>query len=236
MNYDECKSLFNELNIELTQSQFDKYELYKKELLEWNEKINLTAITDENEIWLKHFIDSCTINEYVDSNSSLIDVGTGAGFPSLPLKIIRDDISLTLLDSLNKRLIFLQDVVNKLELNNIEFIHGRAEDIANDNKYREKFDVATARAVANLSTLSEYCLPFVKINGIFICMKAGNVDKEIEEAQIAIKTLGGKIEKIDKFNLPGSNIERTIIIFRKIKNTPLSYPRKAGIPSKQPIV
>ena len=235
MNYNECKSLFNELNIELNENQFDKFELYKKELLEWNEKINLTEITDENEIWLKHFVDSCTINKYIDSNSSIIDVGTGAGFPSLPLRIIRDDINLTLLDSLNKRIIFLQDVVSKLELNNIEFVHGRAEDIANDSKYREKYDVATARAVANLATLSEYCLPFVKTNGIFICMKAGNVEEEIENAKNAIKTLGGQIEKIENFTLPNSDIERTIIIIKKIKPTPILYPRKAGTPSKQPI-
>ena len=235
MDYINCKSLFNELNIELTKQHFNQFELYKKELLEWNEKINLTAITDENDIWIKHFVDSCTINKYINQNSSLIDVGTGAGFPSLPIKLLHNDLNLTLLDSLNKRIDFLKDVVNKLELNNVNFIHGRAEDIANNQNYREKFDVVTARAVANLSTLSEYCIPFVKINGIFICMKAGNVENEIDEANKAIEILGGKLEKVDSFLLPHSDIERTIIIIKKIKETPKQYPRKAGIPSKNPI-
>ena len=204
-------------------------------LIDWNSKINLTAITNEDDVWLKHFVDSCTINKYIPSNSKIIDVGTGAGFPGVPLKIVRDDISLTLLDSLNKRISFLKELTNELQLDKVEFIHGRAEDIAQDKNYREQFDIATARAVANLSTLSEYCLPFVKVGGYFICMKAGNVQDEIEEAKNAIDKLGGTIEKIDSFTLPNSDIERTIILIKKIKNTPKTYPRKAGTPSKNPI-
>ena len=235
MIYNECKSLLDELNIKLTEKEFEQFELYKKELLDWNEKINLTTITDDSEVWLKHFVDSCTINRYISSNSSVIDVGTGAGFPGIPLRIVREDIKLTLLDSLNKRISFLKEISNKLEFKDIKCTHGRAEDIANIDTYREQFDVATARAVANLSTLSEYCLPFVKNNGIFICMKAGNVDAEINDANKSIKTLGGQIEKIDTFLLPSSDIDRTIIIIRKVNKTPKQYPRKAGTPSKNPL-
>ncbi len=235
MNYNEAKDLFSELNINLTEKQHDNYSTYLKTLLEWNEKINLTAITEENDIWIKHFIDSCTINKYIDSKNTIIDVGTGAGFPSLPVKILHDDLNITLLDSLNKRIDFLREIVKVLGLKNVSFIHGRAEDIANNSKYREEFDIATARAVANLSTLSEYCLPFVKVGGSFICMKAGNVETEINEAKKAIDILGGKVEKVEKFLLPHTDIERTIIIIKKIKETPKQYPRNAGIPSKNPL-
>lgn len=228
------KELAQKIEINLSDEEIEKFILYKDELKKWNEKINLTAITDDEEIILKHFIDSLTINKYIGNNAKLIDVGTGAGFPGIPIKIIRSDIDVTLLDSLNKRIIFLKDIIQKTNLKNICCVHGRAEDIAKEKNYRESYDVVTARAVANLSTLSELCLPFLKVNGVFVCMK-GNSIEEIDEAQKAIEILGGKIEKIDTFKLPESDIERNIIVIRKIKNTPDRYPRKAGTPAKEPI-
>ena len=236
MDYIIAKGLFDKLNIDLTENQFHSFNIFLNELLDWNNKINLTSITDDYDIWIKHFIDSCTINDYISQNCSVIDVGTGAGFPGVPMIIIRNDIKLTLLDSLNKRINFLKETTEKLSLKDIKFIHGRAEDIANKMEFREKFDIATARAVANLSVLSEYCLPFVKVGGAFICMKAGNVTDEINEAKSAIKTLGGQIDKIDTFCLPNSDIERTIIVIKKLNPTPKQYPRKAGTPSKQPLL
>ena len=231
---DTFKMLAKEINLNLDDNEIENFFIYKKLLKEWNEKINLTAITEDNEIILKHFIDSLTIEKYIPENASVIDVGTGAGFPGIPLKIVRGDVKLTLLDSLKKRLFFLEDVKEKIKLNNVYMVHGRAEDIGNNNEYREKYDISTARAVANLKVLAEYCLPFVKVGGYFICMK-GNSIEEVEEARNAIKKLGGIIEKIEKINLPDSDIERNIIIIRKIKNTPKEYPRKAGIPTKNPI-
>lgn len=231
---DTFKMLAKEINLDLDDNEIENFFIYKKLLKEWNEKINLTAITEDNEIILKHFIDSLTIEKYIPENASVIDVGTGAGFPGIPLKIVRGDVKLTLLDSLKKRLFFLEDVKEKIKLNNVYMVHGRAEDIGNNNEYREKYDISTARAVANLKVLAEYCLPFVKVGGYFICMK-GNSIEEVEEARNAIKKLGGIIEKIEKINLPDSDIERNIIIIRKIKNTPKEYPRKAGIPTKNPI-
>lgn len=226
--------LSKKINVNLLDDDIKKFFIYKDLLKEWNEKINLTAIVEDNEIILKHFIDSLTIEKYIPKEAKIIDVGTGAGFPGLPIKIIRDDIEVTLLDSLNKRLLFLDEVRKKVGLKNISLVHGRAEDIANDLKYREKYDIATARAVANLATLSEYCLPFVRINGYFICMKGNNIE-ELKDAEFAIEKLGGKIEKIEKIILPDSDIERNIVIIKKIKQTPKGYPRKAGTPSKNPL-
>ncbi|MBO5141867.1 MAG: 16S rRNA (guanine(527)-N(7))-methyltransferase RsmG [Clostridia bacterium] len=228
------KLLAEQININLSDEKLEKFFQYKEMLKEWNEKINLTAIIEDEEIILKHFIDSLTIEKYIGEKVSLIDVGTGAGFPGIPLKIVRNDLKVTLMDSLNKRLIFLDNVCKNLELNDIKTVHGRAEDIGKDIKYREKFDIATARAVANMSVLLEYCLPFVKVGGLFICMKGNNIE-EVDEAEKALIKLGGKIEKIEKMYLPGTDIERNIIIVRKIKNTPKEYPRKAGVPSKNPI-
>ncbi len=235
MNYQNAKELFKKINIDLSEEKYNKLSTYKKFLLDWNQKINLTAITEDEEIWLKHFIDSCTLDHYISNNSKIIDVGTGAGFPSVPLKIIKEDIDLTLLDSLNKRIDFLKILCENLKIDNVTFVHGRAEDIAHEDEYREKYDITVSRAVANLSTLSEYCLPFVKKNGVFLCMKAGNVEKEIEDGKNAIMELGGEIEKIDKFLLPDGVTERTIIVIKKISNTKNIYPRKAGTPSKKPL-
>lgn len=231
----KMKELAKEINIEFSVEQLEKLYRYMELLLEWNEKINLTAITDPEEIILKHFIDSLTILKEIKDNEKVVDVGTGAGFPGIPLSIMNETIKITLVDSLNKRLIFLQDVIDELKLKNVKIVHARAEDFGKDKNYRETFDVAVSRAVANLSTLSEYLIPLIKVNAKCICMKASEADEEIENAKNAIKVLGGAIKKIDKFNLPKSDIGRTIIIISKEKCTPSKYPRKAGIPNKEPI-
>ena len=223
------------LDVRFSVEQMEQFNKYMNLLIEWNEKMNLTAIIEPSEIILKHFIDSITILKDIKDDSTVVDVGTGAGFPGIPLSIMNPTLKITLVDSLNKRLIFLQEVIKELNLKNVELIHARAEEFGRNKKYREKFDIATSRAVANLATLSEYLLPLVKINGQAISMKAGNASQEIEEAQKAIKTLGGHINRIDEFYLPQTDIARTIIIIDKIKETPNQYPRKAGTPSKEPI-
>lgn len=228
------KDLSQKININLLEDEIKKFFDYKEILIETNKSLNLTAITEDKEVIIKHFIDSLTINKYITPGAKLIDVGTGAGFPGIPVKIIRSDIDVVLLDSLNKRLNFLNNVIDKLNLKDIKTLHGRAEEVGQNKDFREYFDISTARAVANLSTLSELCLPFVKVGGIFICMK-GNDISEVEEAKKAIEILGGKIEQIENFKLPDSDIERNIIIIKKIKPTPNKYPRKPGTPAKEPI-
>lgn len=232
---EKMKEYSNKIGIVLNDKQIEQFYEYMQLLLEWNEKINLTAITKTEEIILKHFIDSLTIAKYIKKDAKLIDVGTGAGFPGIPLKIIRDDIEIVLLDSLNKRINFLNDVISHLKLLKIKAIHSRAEEFGKNKEYREKFDYATSRAVANLSTLSEYLLPLVKINGYCICMKGSDVANEIEQSKKVVSILGGKLETVDEFKLPLSDINRSIINIKKVKNTPLKYPRKAGLPSKEPI-
>ena len=231
----KLKDSMKKINIEITEKQVDDFYNYMNLLLEWNEKINLTAITEENDIILKHFVDCGTILKYIKDNSSIIDIGTGAGFPGIPLKILNNSLKITLMDSLNKRIIFLNNVIDELKLSNIEAIHARAEELARNKNYREKYDISTSRAVANLSTLSEYMLPFVKKDGIAISMKGSNIDEELNNSKKAIKILGGKIEKIDNFNLVETDNLRNIIIIRKIEKTPKEFPRKAGKPSKEPI-
>lgn len=239
MEFDEFKEKMirqsKQIKIEISDLELMKFYNYMQELKKWNEKINLTAITEPEEIIQKHFMDSLTIQEYIKDNTNLVDVGTGAGFPGLPIKIIRDSVKVTLVDSLNKRLMFLEEIIKKLELSGIQSVHSRAEDIGKDFAYREKFDIAVSRAVASLSILVEYLLPLVKVDGTMIAMKASNVQDEIESAQNAITLLGGKIVKVNKIYLPNSEIERNIIIIQKEKNTPYQYPRKAGMPSKQPL-
>lgn len=239
MNIDNFKELMcsygREIDIEFNDKQLSQFYEYMNLLLEWNEKINLTAITEPEEVILKHFIDSLTINKYIKENKTLADVGTGAGFPGIPLKIYRPDLNVTLVDSLNKRINFLNEVIVKLELKDISAVHSRIEDFGKDKKYRESFDYVTARAVANLSTLSEYLIPISKVGGKCICMKGNDVKEEIDNGKKAINILGGRIDRIDEFKLPNSDISRNVIIIDKIKNTPNKYPRKAGMPSKEPL-
>ena len=239
MNIEEFKKIMifygEKIDIKFTEEQLNQFYEYMNLLLEWNEKINLTAITAPNEVILKHFIDSLTINKYIKENSTLADVGTGAGFPGIPLKILRPDLKITLVDSLDKRINFLNEVINKLNLVNIETVHSRIEDFGKDKKYRESFDFVTARAVANLAVLSEYLLPIAKVGGQCVCMKGSSVEEELSNGKNAIKVLGGKIKIIDEFVLPDSDMSRNVIIIDKIKNTPNKYPRKAGIPVKEPL-
>ena len=215
-------------------NQAENFYKYMLLLLEWNQKMNLTAITDEKEIIYKHFIDSISINKYIKEANNIMDVGTGAGFPGIPLKLLNKDINFVLVDSLNKRIKFLEEVKKQLKIEKLELIHSRVEDLAKNKIYREKIDVVVSRAVANLSILLEYMLPFVKKDGICICMKGPNVEEEIEKANNALETLGGKIEIIEHIKLLGE-LERNILIIRKVKETPTKYPRKAGIPAKQPL-
>ena len=224
---------------DLSEEKYNKFQKYMNLLIERNKNINLTAITDKDEIVLKHFVDSLTINKYIVDNSKIIDVGTGAGFPGIPLKIYNESLDITLLDSLNKRINFLNDVIEMLNLNKIRAVHSRAEDAAKNPDYRERFDIATSRAVANLSTLVEYLLPFVRVNGICICMKGPNVEEELSRAKKAIEVLGGRIEQVDNLKLAAddaeNDLERNIIIIRKVRKCSNKYPRKAGMPSKEPI-
>ena len=224
------------INIELDKNQIEKFYKYMDLLIEWNEKINLTAITNRKDILVKHFIDSLTIQRYLGNAVNIIDVGTGAGFPGIPIKIINPNLKVVLVDSLNKRINFLQEVIKKLNLDNIEVIHARAEDLGQNKKYRETFDIVTSRAVANMSVLSEYLLPLARVNGKCICMKGSDIEEELENSKYAINLLGGKIEKVDKFELSNERIGRNIIIVKKLKNTPNSYPRKAGTPAKKPLI
>ena len=223
------------LGFNFSVEQLEKFYKYMNLLIEWNEKMNLTAITEPNDIILKHFIDSITINKYIENSVKVVDVGTGAGFPGIPLSIIRPDLQITVVDSLNKRLMFLQEIKKELELKNIDIVHARAEEFGQNKNYRETFDIATSRAVANLSTLSEYLVPLVKIKGKCVCMKASDAEEEIKQAENAVNILGGKIVKVEKFNLPNSDIGRTIIIINKEKSTNGKYPRKPGTPSKEPL-
>lgn len=229
------KKQLKTIKIELNQEQVKQFYHYMNLLLEWNQKINLTAIIEPEEIILKHFVDSLTIASYLPKNANLVDVGTGAGFPGIPLKIYRKDIKVTLVDSLNKRITFLNEVIQDLKLEKIETIHSRAEEFGRNKKYREKFEVATSRAVANLSTLSEYLIPLVKQEGMCICMKGAEVEEEIQKAKKAIQVLGGKLVRKDEFCLPNSDIKRNIVVLKKVKITPVKYPRKPGTPAKAPI-
>lgn len=229
----ELKSKAKQINILLEEEQTKNFYKYMQLLLQWNEKMNLTAITEPKEVITKHFIDSLTIANLIEQDQKIIDVGTGAGFPGIPLSIINKQ-NITLIDSLNKRITFLEEVIKELKLKRIKAIHTRAEEFAKNKKERETYDIATSRAVAPLNVLLEYLLPLIKIGGKCICMKGSNTT-EIEEAQNALKTLGGEIEKIEKITLPETEITRNIIIVKKIKQTPAKYPRKPGTPTKEPI-
>lgn len=226
---DLLQNYIKDYKITLTENQYEQFQKYFELLVEWNEKMNLTAITDESGVALKHFADSLSLLNFVDipQNSSLADVGTGAGFPGVVLKIARPDIRLTLIDSLNKRLVFLGEVCAQLGIE-AELIHSRAEDGARDEKLRESFDFAVSRAVARMNVLSEYCLPYVKVGGAFCAMKGAQANEEFKESLNAINTLGGKLENKYFFELPENGGERAIAVVRKVKNTPQKYPRQSG--------
>lgn len=239
MNFDEFYKSFNEklkkINIEISEEQCMQFYNYMNLLIKWNEKINLTAIIEPEDIILKHFIDSLTINKHIEKNSKIADIGTGAGFPGIPLKILNKENKIVLIDSLNKRINFLNDVIEKNNLTNIYTIHSRVEDIGHNVKYRNKFDIVTARAVAPLNVLLEYMLPLLKIGGRCICMKGPNVEEELKQSQNAIEILGGKVEVVNQITLPDSDNKRTIIIVKAVKQLPNRYPRKAGVPTGSPL-
>ena len=226
-----------ELNIQINEIQKKQFDTFYSMLVEWNKVMNLTGITEYEEVIEKHFVDSLSIVNIFDLSevNTLIDVGTGAGFPGIPLKIAFPHLKITLLDSLNKRINFLDSVIDELNLDGIYTIHGRAEDFAKKDDYRERYDLCVSRAVANLSTLSEYCLPYIRVGGMFISYKSGDVDDEVLESKKAISILGGKLDNVVKFQLPGTDINRSFIKIEKIKNTGKKYPRKAGLPSKEPL-
>lgn len=226
-----------EMGFEPSEAIIEDFFTFKSLLLEWNEKINLTAITEEREVIIKHFLDSlaCLKSGVSFSNKSVLDLGTGGGFPGVPLKIMDRSIHMTLLDSLNKRINYLKIVGEELKFENIEYVHSRAEDGGQDKRYREKYDIVVSRAVANMSTLSEYCLPYVKVNGCFIAQKTKDALDEVHEAENAIRKLGGKIESIIPGTIPFSDLNHNLVVVRKINETPKQYPRKAGSPSKNPL-
>ena len=226
-----------ELGITLSEQQKTQFLQYYELLVEWNSFMNLTAITEFDQVITKHFLDSLSLVKICDVAQAgrILDVGTGAGFPGIPLKIIYPELEVVLLDSLNKRVKFLNEVIERLGLTGITAIHGRAEDIAKQKEYRGSFDLVVSRAVANLSSLSEYCLPFVKTGGLFVPYKSGSVDLELSEAEKAIKVLGGEYRDTVRFTLPDTDIDRTLVVIGKVKETPKKYPRKAGTPSKEPI-
>lgn len=237
VNVDTLIKGIEELGLKLNESNLNAFIRYKELLKEWNEKINITSITDDVEIDLKHFLDSLTpfTTSLFNGNKKIIDIGTGGGFPGIPLKILNRELDIVLLDSLNKRIGFLNEVIETLGLNNIIAMHGRAEELSIKPLYREQFDICISRAVASLNTLSEYCIPFVKVGGHFISMKGPDVMEELRESKNAIKLLGGEIVDTKLINLPQSDIVHSLIIIEKIKETPTKYPRGGGKPKKNPL-
>ena len=238
MNPEQFTTELQKKGIELSDRQLEQFATYFQTLVEWNEKINLTALTSEADVYLKHFYDSISAAFYYDFNEvvHICDVGAGAGFPSIPLKICFPHLHISIVDSLNKRIGFLNHLADQLELDNVTFYHSRAEDFGKNAKYRETFDVVMARAVARMSVLSELCLPLSKIKGSFIAMKGAQANEELADAGKAIQTLGGKVSMTQTFSLPQEDSERSIVIVNKDRKTPKKYPRKAGTPNKDPIV
>jgi 16S rRNA (guanine527-N7)-methyltransferase len=237
MNPEQFTIALKEQGIELTDRQLEQFDIYFQLLVEWNDKINLTALTSEEDVYLKHFYDSISAAFYYDFKNELhiCDVGAGAGFPSIPIKICFPHLEISIIDSLKKRIGFLNHLATELNISQVNFYHGRAEDLGSDQKHREKYDVVLARAVARMSVLSELCLPFSKKNGVFIAMKGAQAGEELTDAKKALKLLGGETDHIHTFTLPQEDSERSIIIVNKVAKTPKKYPRKAGTPNKSPI-
>jgi len=235
MDKEYFKKLLNEFNIELNEEKLNKFEIYLNELIETNKQFNLTRIVDEKDVLEKHFLDSLIINKYINSNDKVIDIGSGAGFPGIPLKIFLDNINILMVDSVNKKVDFINKIISELKLENALAIHERAEDLAHNIDYREKYDVAVSRAVANMSTLAEYLIPFVKIDGKIIYIKGPNIKDELNNSKNAINILGGKVEDIYEYKLPNLEQIYNIIVIKKVKSTNSKYPRKAGIPNNSPI-
>ncbi|MFD2703684.1 16S rRNA (guanine(527)-N(7))-methyltransferase RsmG [Paenibacillus shunpengii] len=224
--------------ISLTEKQLEQFELYYKELVSWNEKMNLTGITEREQVYTKHFYDSVSLSFYVDMNKiqTIADIGSGAGFPGIPLKICFPHLKLTIIDSLNKRINFLQHIVDTLGLTDVELIHGRAEELGRRVGYRDHYDLVTARAVARLAVLNEFCLPFVRKDGIFAAMKGSDPTEELQDAEFSLKELKGKLKDTHAFQLPVEESARHIIVIGKTSSTPKKYPRKPGTPLKMPLV
>lgn len=237
MNPEQFAKVLKSKGIELNEKQLKQFDVYFNMLVDWNEKINLTALTKKEDVYLKHFYDSITASFYYDftKDVNICDIGAGAGFPSIPLKICFPHLKIAIIDSLNKRIGFLHHLANELEIDHVDFYHGRAEDFGSNPKFREQFDVVMARAVARMSVLSELCLPFSKVNGSFIAMKGAQANEEIIASKKAIKVLGGKMKDTHTFTLPEEGSERSIIMISKENPTPKKYPRKAGTPNRKPI-
>jgi len=235
--FDMLKEACENEGLIFDETMYNNFIQYKALIKEWNEKINLTAITEDEKIIKKHFIDSIKVFEYpyVKEATKIIDIGTGGGFPGIPMKIVKPESSMVLLDSLNKRINFLNEVIDKLELKDIKTIHGRAEDFAQKAEYREEFDLAVSRAVANLTVLLELCLPFVKVGGYFVALKGPAIEDEIKDSKVALKVLGGHIQEILTSIISGSDLKHNLLVIKKIKDTPKKYPRKAGTANKNPI-
>lgn len=235
--FDIMDKACEKLGLTFDENKYNKFMKYKSMIQEWNEKINLTTITEDSEIIQKHFIDSINIFNFkiLKNSKNIIDVGSGAGFPGIPIKIVNSDIKVVLLDSLNKRINFLDKVIKELELKDIKTIHGRAEDFAKDKNYREKFDIATSRAVANMTVLSEFCMPYVKVGGYFLALKGPTIEQELNDSRNAIGTLGGKIQDIIKVDMEDSEMHHNLVVIKKMRATDMRYPRKAGMVTKKPI-
>ncbi len=239
MNPEQFVQELSKRNFKLNEKQINQFNQYFTSLIAANQKVNLTRITEEDDVYLKHFFDSLTplftFSEVFKPGDTVCDVGAGAGFPSIPLKILQPELKVTIVDSLGKRLTFLQDLIEKLQLQDVTLVHGRVEDVGQNKLYREQFDIVTARAVANMAVLSEYCLPLVKKSGYFVALKGPKAEKELQDGQKAISLLGGKVIQTEELQLPTSSEERTLILVQKVKATPKKYPRQAGTPHRKPI-
>ena len=237
MDYQILEQKLGGLGIKQDQNQLERFHKFYQLLIEWNKVMNLTGITEYEDVVEKHFVDSLSIIKAIDLSRihTVIDLGTGAGFPGIPLKIAFPHLRVVLLDSLNKRIKFLDEVISQLGLTEIRTIHGRAEEYARKEEYREQFDLCVSRAVANLSTLSEYCLPYIQVGGMFVPYKSGEIDDEVEQSKKAVRILGGNIKEVMKFELPGTDIHRSFVLIHKEQHTQKKYPRKAGIPAKEPL-